>query len=489
MRTSGDEEQLRDILSKVEITLTAHATDAVPQGSGNAASASGKHDLTSRVISGKDVDDFVTSENHIYAIWRPTLHLIRPQIRLQRPAVYFTAYMRISTEALVESKQKAAEYLESFEPLPENILEPLNFDLSFGDGDIYLSESLISKTAPPVGSLQDSVKPIRGASKRAFPIIPALFTRIKYSVLPDTLIASLHLEASRLITGTLTVHDVALDTPHATVENISPLNGPKATKAGDEIVLLYKIKRQTQSDAADSSSVFVHIETTLTLSSTSKIDLDTKWQTKVDLSSLSSRPVYKWSRPLSAGSQQAAGLSFRDAPPPSLPDVEPKVTTSEQGVIFNIIAPATISKDDDLELDIQCINRSDRPRRFALVTLPPKRNPTMDPSNEQMSKRSTEQSKRMSNTFIAEPTQTRRRLDVLDLNPDFRIGPLPPGAIFETKMKFRTLTMGSLDLGALRIVDLDTRRTVDVKDLPDVIVMPEALRTEEVVAEEMPQSE
>ena len=59
--------------------------------------------------------------------------------------------------------------------------------------------------------------------------------------------------------------------------------------------------------------------------------------------------------------------------------------------------------------------------------------------------------------------------DVFDLNPDVRIRPLPPGACYETQMKFRARATGVLDMGVIRIVDLDTRQTVDVRDLPDIV--------------------
>ena len=54
MRTSQSRDEVAAILPSLELVLAAHATDAVPQGSGNAASASGKHDLTSRIIPGPE---------------------------------------------------------------------------------------------------------------------------------------------------------------------------------------------------------------------------------------------------------------------------------------------------------------------------------------------------------------------------------------------------------------------------------------------------
>jgi hypothetical protein len=78
-------------------------------------------------------------------------------------------------------------------------------------------------------------------------------------------------------------------------------------------------------------------------------------------------------------------------------------------------------------------------------------------------------------TLFSPPDLPRRpknpERDFLDLNPDVRIGPLPAGACFETGLKFRALKAGVLDLGVLRIVDLEERRVVDVGELPEVIVL------------------
>ena len=73
--------------------------------------------------------------------------------------------------------------------------------------------------------------------------------------------------------------------------------------------------------------------------------------------------------------------------------------------------------------------------------------------------------------FNAPPVERQRPPDVFDLNPDMRIGPIPPGACYETELKFWAATTGVLDLGVARIIDLETRQTVDVKELPDVVVL------------------
>ncbi|KAK3681516.1 hypothetical protein LTR37_020879 [Vermiconidia calcicola] len=462
LRTSASEEDIRTLLSSLEIVLAAHATDAVPHGSGKAASASGKHDLTSKAISASDVADVVSTEDHTYVIWKPVLQLSRPRAKLQRPAIYFTAHLTISNDALNTLRQRSRDYLKSFEPLPANVLEPLRFDPALWDSNIYLSETRITKVAPATGRADSDVKPICGASKRAFPVVPALFTKIRYSALPDAVVASLHIEVSQLVTGSFKVHRASVEVPNAKIEELCPLEGPREMRAGDEMVLLYRLTRPVNSATANSSSVAVDIQATVSLDQSSHVELDINWQAKVDLSQTAAKPMYKWSRPLSGSSQQRV----------SLPDVERPTSVSdgsqygEVGITFNFTAPPKARQNHVFVLDVQCINRSKRPRRFALVLLQPKR---IIMAAKRDSSSLTENTSLIAGIFNAPPLEQQQTPDVLDLNPDVRIGPLRPGDCFETQMKFRALRTGVLDLGVVRIVDLDTRQTVDVRELPDVI--------------------
>ena len=461
---SGDE--IRDLLPKLEIALSAHATDAVPQDTGNKASASGKHDLTSRTILAADTLGIMALQGHTYVLWKSALHLPRPRARLQRPAVYFTTHLTISNKALSASSEPGMDMLKSFEPLPANVLEPLMFDPALRDSDIYLSETRITKVAPADTQLHDDVKPIRGASKRAFPIVPALFTRIRYSALPDAVVASLHLETSQLVNGSVKIHDVYLDVPNAKVESMYSLELPQESRGGDETVLLYKLSQPSGSAGPSPASVFVKIDATVATEQGSLTNLEIKWQAQVDLSQTVSEPIYKWSRPLSGSKLPARPLSESAARPPST-EVNSTPATGDSGITFTFTAAPKVVRNDILKLDVQCINCSARPRRFALVVLQPKRTQPKQPQPQPHE--NSGDTGLIASLFNAPPLERAKAPDVLDLNPDVRIGPLPPGACFETKMKFRALKTGALDLGVIRIVDLDTRQTVDVRELPDVV--------------------
>lgn len=468
LKTAANEDDVRTLLPSLEITLAAHATDAVPQGSGNAASASGKHDLTSKTISATDVAEIVSGTDCTYVVWKPVLHLSRPRTRLQRPAIYFTAHLTMGSEALDGFKRGGKDYLKSFEPLPANVLEPLNFDPSLSEVRIHLSETRITKVAPSAGRVHDDIKPVRGASKRAFPVVPALFTRVRYSSLPDAVVASLHLETTQLVTGTILIKSVDLDIANARIEPLCPLDSPKENRAGDEIILLYELTQTPESAVSSISTVSVKVSASVLQDLESQIQLEVRLQAQVDLSQTASKPSYKWSRPLSGTSQQPLRPLSQNIERPASIEATHKAPAGDSGIILNFTAPATAVRNEVFKLDVQCINRSSRLRRFALVVLQPKRTHTK--SHEQQATGS-ENTDLMANLFNAPPLERQKPPDVLDLNPDVRIGPLPPGACFETQMKFRAMTTGVLDLGVIRIVDLETRQTVDVRELPDVIAL------------------
>ena len=402
-----------------------------------------------------------------YIIWKPTLHILRPRVRLQRPAVYFTASLSLTSNALNASRDGQTELLKSFEALPGNVLEPLRFDPALSGSGVNLPEDRIIKVLPASTTERDEVKPVRGATKRAFPVVPALFTRIRYSTLSDAVIASLHLEASQLVYGSVSVHDVSLDLSDANVRQLKSPTQPEGLLAGDEMVNLYNLTPSNPSLTIASSPVSVTICATVHIEAGSSVKLEISWQAVVDLSKVATKPSYKWSRPLSGGALQASRRTSLQADSRQSDGKDQFSPISERGMTFYFTSQVAVKAGDPFDIKIHCINRSNRTRRFALVVLHPKR--------QHISKHQRNSS--MTNadlvaTIFNAPTLERTRPpDVLDLNPDVRIGPLASGAIFETQLKFRAVATGPLDLGVIRIVDLDTRQTVDVRELPDVIAL------------------
>ncbi|SMR45346.1 unnamed protein product [Zymoseptoria tritici ST99CH_3D1] len=469
LKTSETEENLRELLSSIELVVTAHATDAVPQGNGNVASASGKHDLSSQTFPGSSFLDVVSVGDHTYVVFEPTLPLPRPRARLQRPAVYFTATVKLAADVRRTSRRNQKDYLKSYEPLPANVLEPLNHDPVLRGSNVYLSETRVTKVTPPKPiSLDDVIKPIRGASKRAYPAVPALFTRIRYSTLPDSIIASLHVETSPLIAGTVDIKGVDFSLDKSPIEPLTAVALPLETHSGDETVFLYKIPSRSPKPSSQPRPLSATIDAVAKLAQGSIVNLSIVMDTYLDSSDAdtSSKKTYTWSRPMNASSHHKS-LSIQSINRPPTRDTTSS-TAPEPGVIFTFTGPATTVINQDFTLQVQCNNRSPRSRRFALVMLQP-RKPHRSTALSQNTQPDT--ADLIANIFNAPPLERIKPQDVLDLNPDVRISPLPAGACFDTMLKFRALKVGVLDLGALRIVDLEERRVVDVRELPEVVAL------------------
>ncbi|CAK1355748.1 unnamed protein product [Cercospora beticola] len=488
LKTTIKESEVRDILPYLDLILAAHATDAVPQGGGNTASASGKHDLNSRTLAADGFDDLVVTEEHTYVIWKQQLHLSRPRARLQRPAIYFTANLRIAEQLHSGSQRPKEQLLKPFEPLPANVLESLAFSRAPGAADIYISESRITKVAPKPPNLTDTVKPIRGASRRAFPAVPAVFTRIRYSTLPDAIIASLHLETSHVIAGTTTIHKADLNVTNADVKDLTNVALPLEARGADETVLLYKVTPHTQAHAERNSlaesPVSISVRAEALLDQGSRISLEIDWQAHIDLTHTWQKPHYRWSRAAGHSSYHKKSLSAHSITRPSMDTTSGASTdrtehTSNGGsIVFNFHAASTTYESSEFKISVHCNNRSTRAKKFGLMMLHPRSSTTTKPrpttghtTIAAATIDGSTTSDLLASLFNAPALEKAKPPDVLDLNPDARIGPLPPGACFETHMPFKALRSGVLDLGVLRIIDLDTRQTVDVRELPDVIAL------------------
>jgi hypothetical protein len=467
LRTSVSEETARRLLPSLDLTISAHATNAVPEGPGNSAAASGKHDIASTKAPAAEGFALVTVKDHTYVVWKPTLHLVRPRVRLQRPAVYFTANLGMKSGSSTATSTSGKQFLSSFEALPANVLESLHHDPSLGSSarEIHVSETRVTKVSPSSSQLEDTPRPLRGATKRAFPAVPAFFMRIGYSPLPDATIASLHVEISPLITGDVHLDDVRLELPGTKVQGLNDAVWPQRSKAGDEVVLLYRIENSSSEAASTSSGMdlaAVSIEATAYMDADSSVQIGTQWQAQVDMSHNQKAAPYKWSRPLSSGNAAHKRLLSQNSSRPSI--YEGTHNPAKEGeIIFTFTAPPTTKQGSIVEVQVQCLNKSNRSRRFALVSA--RRRSSAASAKPRFDKRVSSNDTAVSAGMHDTAEQNR----VLTLTPDVRVGPLTAGACFETSLRYQTTSAGVIDFGTIRVIDLESRQNLDIAELPDVV--------------------
>lgn len=444
----------------------------MPDGSGNAASASGKHDIVSAKLTADEKVEIIATTDKTYAVWKPELHLIRPRARLQRPAIYFTANLAPRAELMTSNKDIREDVLASYEALPANVLEPLRFDPALGPSgrDIYLSETRVTKVSPAAPGSLETVRSIRGVTKRAFPAVPALFVRTRYVSLRDEVMASVQLETSQLIAGEIEIAEMQFEVAGSKVEAMNSAKWPQRTRAGDETVLLYRLPRDELLTAKSlSGHATISLRATALLEQGSRIELAMQTQTRIDLSSPRAEHVYKWSRPLSASFASHRRLLSQTSTQSRSSELA-RVPSKEGEVIFTLTAPQTAKQGLGFAVKVQCSNKSNRSRRFTLVPMQPKpqSHPVRTTSKPQAESGGAGTVMSVSTALL--PEQATPPI-VLTLTPDVRIGPLPAGACFETEVKYRAVSAGVLELGLIRVVDLESSQTLDVSELPDIVAL------------------
>lgn len=467
VRSTIPRDSVLDLLQQTHLTVSAHATNAVPEGTGNATSDSGKHDIATFDVAASEGAEIVSDRDAVYVVWKPAIHLARPRARLQRPAIYFTANLTPTPAISTGPRNRRKSYLQSYEPIAANVLEPLNFDLTGNRRKVFLSEARMAKVAPSPPQPDDSVKSLRGATKRAFPAIPALYSRIRCSSLPQGVFACLQIEVSKLLEGTVLLDDVHINVPETTVERLAIESTPQRAYPGDDFAVPFKVHRQRKAaEILTVQTASICIKARMSLEESCEIQLDIHWQAQIDMSHIVTSPTYLWSRPLSANSANQKRIVSQQSVRP-IPLSDPRRLLGETHLTFTFSAPPTTTQGSEFALRAQCLNMTDRTRIFALVAARGMGSP----------RRKTARTGAhlgygagfATATSTSPQCMHNRLADVLNITPSVQIGPLSPGACYESSVVFKAMTSGLLDLGALKLVDLDSQQTIDVTELPDVV--------------------
>lgn len=454
LKSALSEVELQRTLQDVNISVAAYATEADPEGSLIPASSSGKHDIDYLSASASDVVAISTIDDTAYVIWKQRLRVSRPRVRLQRPALYFTAALNVRQDALREVCKPDNPVLDSFEPFPANVLEPLQSDPHLSESGVYLPDARITKVAPRAPGVSDAIRPIRGVSRQIYPALPALFTKVEYHPLPDAVVASVHLEAFQLIDGLVTIDKVEVGCPGVEVEPLSNHAMPSKISAGDEVVLLFHLSERTDRQPSEMAS---NLTTTVTANvcedEVLQGQLSMSWQTPMKMATPPVEPVLKWNQSTSDASVRYSQASTFASSRSSTLERQLSPMQDAGDVLLQISCPAATTIHQEFQLRIRCKNRSNRSRCFNIY-------PTLDGQVKQNSHADAEA------TLHLERSDRRT---IINARSDTQIGPVSPGSICETSMTFRTLATGVIDLGTICIVDTDTGRTVRLTELPNLV--------------------
>ncbi|KAK7186535.1 hypothetical protein DPSP01_002035 [Paraphaeosphaeria sporulosa] len=488
---------LKSYLSRLAINVEALAFSTAPPPDSDSKGPPSKELLASETITSAVEPVIVrhdeASSPHIYVVWKLEIFMSRPRGRFQKPAIYF-----MPTASLKPAEKKSVledEYLPSRTPTALNLLQSFESDPALAGIHPRLSALRINKIAPTAPVAKELTRPIRTGQRRLFRALPALIWRVRYSKVQTaisdmSLMASLDLEVAYITGCRLAINDVKLSLRGGDVKPISDQSIIKHIhKPGDQLTSLYKI---TPDLAVDGTPLFGNEGHLLTLEIKAKVlvsedcqpNVSIGWQTAVDFSAEQNSALVKAAHRLSNPLTHA----------PKIPETGSTTSHDKVGqtaeipkdtsihVTLTISGPPQVTVGEMFNWSVFIVNRSDKTRKLAVLVVPRRRRDydKQRPLSSASSVAGYRSDKKdlLANAVVDEnivyAKQKNARTETAELiclTTDIRIGHLAPGACYTADLKFLALSAGVLSVDAVRLVDLATNETSDIRDVPAIVAV------------------
>ncbi|GAO13951.1 hypothetical protein UVI_02035050 [Ustilaginoidea virens] len=465
------------------------------------------------------VDEENLSEQHgscqaVYAVWKLSVLLNRPRMRLNSPLIAFSAAASLKPHTAGDARPRGTEYLQSGMPSSLNLLESFSSDQALDGVRPRLSALRVSRVAP-VSRQQDLVVHLRALPLLQMPIFPAIHTRIRFSR-PQTapskaaLIAVLEVDLTSHVECEVLLDDIKLSTNDGTVESlhddVDQMKLPMSCVAHDHIIFLYHIKPTPSEKPSKSVTGTLDISLTAVAQVSPGVcapRLSMRWDSVLDFTApvnpsfsttAESSGIQRAHKPsqLSIGSNTAV-VPLKTMPvlrPDALPGLESSTARTEAavpdlGITMSFTGPsAPVRRGDVFSWEVNVVNRASEatarpPRKLALVAVPKRRRndtrPAQPPSTASRRRGEPDVAGAVMDANILHALQRDSAFDateVVCLSADTRVGPLAPGTCHVVELQFLALKEGIVGVEAVRVVDLGSQEHVDIRDLPTTIVEP-----------------
>ncbi|KAE8374493.1 TRAPP trafficking subunit Trs65-domain-containing protein [Aspergillus bertholletiae] len=437
------------------------------------------------------------SGNHVYVIWSIETFLKRPRIRIQHPSLLFIASVSLNPSESRKQDSHDDDYLPSLIPASTNILQPLSSDKAFPQKDPFLPASRLLRVVPAQYS-EDPIYNIQQQSGHPIRVVPAASARIRYSRLNSysgrpTTVASLDFEVTPFLNCDVVFDKAELHMSDGTIETLSDASGlvpPISCRPRDDVTLIYKLTPEYGPDPNPSTTVMVsildiHLEAIIKLSDNCNPRILMQWRTNVDFSMAlnptfggPSQALQRTNRPASLPMTPNQSNNAAGGPPSRSSFRERAYSIADMGVTVSFSGPASVVVGKPFSWNVFIVNRSTTPRKFALIAIPrrkradPRSHVARPSSSSLTSRREDQVAEAVTDDNIVHAMQksaTGQEAELVCLSTDLRVGPLLPGTCFATELKLLPLAVGALHLEAVRLVEVNTNETTDIKDLPDIL--------------------
>jgi hypothetical protein len=520
-------EVLRSSLKRLVVSLEAKIVNSnPPDRDGPAASEviySGIVEETGDpiVITDGNTGNNEEDDPHMYAIWKVSVLLVRPRMRLQGPSVTFTASASVKSLELSLSSGLRDGYLPSGIASGLNLLESFGNDPALHGIQPRLSALRVSRVAPLTQNARDLLQPVKTSPRQiSLRIYPAVHSRIRFAR-PMTapanpaIIAMLEIDFTPYFDCEIILTAIKMSVPDSLVEDLTSQAAmalPMSCVAHDHITFLYSITPEEPELLSRNPIRELHIAISATALEQPGVctpKLVMAWTTTVDFT-LPVNPGYGSAMQPIQRSHRPSQLSINNmtsfvapavARPDALPSLEAATNKSEAtipdlGITMTFTAPPSTQKiypGDVFVWTVFVVNRSQAtaaapPRKLALVAIPKRRRNenrvTRPPSishpsatSHGPSRSKTPRDPNVGDAVVDENVvHAMQRSSAVDsaemvcLSADVRIGPLATGACHVVELRFMAMKSGIVGIEAVRVVDLGTTEHVDIRELPTVVV-------------------
>ncbi|KAE8154922.1 TRAPP trafficking subunit Trs65-domain-containing protein [Aspergillus avenaceus] len=436
--------------------------------------------------------------NHVYVIWNIETFLKRPRIRIQHPSLLFIASVSLNPSERRQQESRDDDYLPSLIPASANILQPLASDKAFPQKDPFLPASRLLRVVPAKYS-EDPIYNIQQHSGHPIRVVPAASARIRYSRLNSysgrpTTVAGLDFEVTPFLNCDVLFDKAELHMSDGTIETLSDAAGlvpPILCRPRDDVTLIYKLTPEYGPDPNPSTTVMVSVmdirlEAVIHIADNCNPRILMQWRTNVDFSIAlnptfggPSQALQRTNRPASLPMTPNQSNVANSGPPPSRSSFRERAySVADMGVTVSFSGPTSVIVGKPFSWNVFIVNRSTTSRKFALIAIPRRkrvdpRSHVARPSSSSITSRKEDQvAEAVTDDNIVHAMQksvTGQEADMVCLSTDLRVGPLLPGTCFATELKLLPLAVGALHLEAVRLVEVNTNETTDIKDLPDIL--------------------
>ncbi|VBB72683.1 Putative protein of unknown function [Podospora comata] len=246
----ADEQTLRLHLRRLAITLDAqivnsHSQDLNSPPASEIIFSGGVEDVEDVFIVPDEVED---GTKFVYAVWKLSVFLGRPRIRLQMPSVVFSGTAGLKQADPENNPDQRDGYMLSCVPSGMNMLDSFASDPMLGGIKPHLSAQRVSRVAPATQS-KESLRRIPGLQNLKLKIFPLLHCRVRFSR-PNTsppspaLIALVETDFTPYFDCEASLNKISLDVTNGTAEDLNNQPGmrlPLSCVAHDHLTFLYKL--------------------------------------------------------------------------------------------------------------------------------------------------------------------------------------------------------------------------------------------------------